>query len=60
MNYEDGILVGFGDCGPKPPPYTENTIGIPPPPYESITDIPSAVKDVPDEENTNNQETHEE
>lgn len=61
MNYEDGILVGFGDCGPKPPPYTENSIGIPPPPYESMTDIPSAVKDVPEqEENASNHETSEE
>lgn len=61
MSYEDGTLVGIGDCGPKPPPYTENAIGIPPPPYESITDIPSAIKDVPpEEESANNQDTTEE
>lgn len=56
MSYEDGVLVGFSDCGPKPPPYTENSIGIPPPPYESITDIPNAVKGVPEEEEEEEEE----
>ncbi|GIX67538.1 ig-like domain-containing protein [Caerostris darwini] len=42
LNFVPGFGFEIADCGPKPPPYTENVIGIPPPPYESSNDVSDA------------------
>ncbi|KAF8774580.1 low-density lipoprotein receptor class A domain-containing protein 3-like isoform X1 [Argiope bruennichi] len=44
VNFVPGFGFEVADCGPKPPPYTENVIGIPPPPYESSSDISDSNK----------------
>ncbi|GBM39350.1 hypothetical protein AVEN_257457-2 [Araneus ventricosus] len=44
LNFVPGFGFEIADCGPKPPPYTENVIGIPPPPYESSSDISESSK----------------
>ncbi|KAG8183235.1 hypothetical protein JTE90_014410 [Oedothorax gibbosus] len=44
-NFVPGFGYEIADCGPKPPPYTENVIGIPPPPYQSRIDLTEPNKD---------------
>ncbi|GFY63185.1 ig-like domain-containing protein [Trichonephila inaurata madagascariensis] len=52
LNFVPGYGFEIADCGPKPPPYTENVIGIPPPPYESSNDVSESNKNVSPEEST--------
>ncbi|GFT12110.1 ig-like domain-containing protein [Nephila pilipes] len=55
LNFVPGYGFEIADCGPKPPPYTENVIGIPPPPYESSNDISESNKNTSPEESTDAQ-----
>ncbi|XP_035211218.1 uncharacterized protein LOC118185446 isoform X2 [Stegodyphus dumicola] len=45
VNYVPGSGYQVADSRPKPPPYTENSIGIPPPPYESNSNIADVNKE---------------
>ncbi|XP_054715486.1 low-density lipoprotein receptor class A domain-containing protein 3-like [Uloborus diversus] len=45
VHFVEGIGFQLTESRPKPPPYTENSIGVPPPPYESTADISNVEKD---------------